>query len=255
MKKMLLLPDILAFLKQEVDNRNTLNELSLEKPDPLMVASRYKDEHIALICALFSYGKASLIVNFLNSLDFSLLNANDLVLKQSFENHYYRFQTSRDVQEIFLTCKRAKDKKDTLESVFLRGYNKNHDVMAGLCELITFLYDLNSYRSRGYEFLLGKIPHAKSTSPYKRFHMFLRWMVRDDNLDLGLWRGVNKRDLLVPLDTHTFKIGKKIGFIQRDSYDFKAVLELTESLRKLDKEDPVKYDFALYRLGQEKILD
>ena len=58
----------------------------------------------------------------------------------------------------------------------------------------------------------------------------------------------------MPLDTHTFKVGQKLGLIERKVYDFKAVLELTEALKKFDKFDPVKYDFALYRLGQEGIL-
>ena len=114
------------------------------------------------------------------------------------------------------------------------------------------MYDLNPYRSRGYEFLLGKIPTPKTNSPYKRWHMYLRWMVRHDNLDMGLWSNVDKKDLLVPLDTHTFKVGQKFGLIKRKGYDFRAVLELTESFRKLDFDDPVKFDFALYRIGQEK---
>lgn len=244
--------DVFEFLKQEAENRNALSELSLDKPDPLLVASRYKDEYIALLCALFSYGNAHQIVKFLNSFDFSLLDGDDELLKHSLKNHYYRFQTSRDVQEIFLTCKRAKAQSNTLESIFFEGYQKSHNVMDGLSSLITFLYDLNPYRSRGYEFLFGKIPPKMPTSPYKRWHMYLRWMVREDHLDLGLWKKIDKHDLLMPLDTHTFNLGKKFGLIQRKTYDFKAVLELTESLKKLDINDPVKYDFALYRLGQEK---
>nr|MBL0703263.1 DUF2400 family protein [Sulfurospirillum sp.] len=73
-----------------------------------------------------------------------------------------------------------------------------------------------------------------------------------DNLDMGLWTSVKKEHLLAPLDTHTFKIGQKLGLIKRKTYDFKAVLELTESFKKMDLDDPVKFDFALYRIGQEK---
>ncbi len=130
----------------------------------------------------------------------------------------------------------------------------NNDVMEGLASIISYIYDLNPYRSRGYEFLIGKIPTNKSNSPYKRWHMYLRWMVRSDSLDMGIWNSVSKQDLLVPLDTHTFKVGKKLGLIKRKSYDFKAVLELTDSFKKIDDKDPVKFDFALYRLGQEKKL-
>lgn len=239
-----------ALLDQEVKIRNCIDEICIQKPDPLLVATLYKDEYIALICALFSYGDARAIVKFLESLDFSLLDKTESIDK-TLENHYYRFQNTRDIQELFLTCRKAKAQNITLESVFYEGYKKNHNIVDGIGILIEFLYDLNPYRSFGYNFLLGKIPTTKPTSPYKRWNMFLRWMVRKDSLDLGLWKSVHSKDLLMPLDTHTFSLGKKLGLIKRKSYDFKAVIELTESLRKMDKNDPIKYDFALYRLGQE----
>lgn len=242
-----------AMLEGEVLKRNTKNEISPIKPDPLLVASSYRDEYIALICALFAYGDVRAIVNFLHSLDFSLLDKNENIIQKKLENHYYRFQNARDIQELFITLLRLK-KKTSLESLFLQGYTQKASVMDGLSCMISALYDINSYRSRGYQFLIGKIPTVKSTSPYKRLHMFLRWMVRDDYLDLGLWKGVDKKDLLMPLDTHTFKVGQKLGLIERKIYDFKAVLELTEALKKFDKSDPVKYDFALYRLGQEGVV-
>jgi len=81
--------------------------------------------------------------------------------------------------------------------------------------------------------------------------MYLRWMVRSDSIDLGLWSGVDKGDLLMPLDTHTFKVSLKLGLLKRKTYDLKAVIELTESLKRFDSTDPIKYDFALYRIGQE----
>ena len=84
--------------------------------------------------------------------------------------------------------------------------------------------------------------------------MFLRWMVRSDELDLGLWNGVNKKDLILPLDTHTFKVSQKLGLLNRKTYDLKSALEITSALKKFDINDPIKYDFALYRIGQEKIL-
>jgi len=93
-----------------------------------------------------------------------------------------------------------------------------------------------------------------SAGTYKRYMMYLRWMVRKDELDMGLWSKIDKKDLLMPLDTHTFKVSRKLGLLKRKSYDMKAVLELTNRFKQWDKNDPVKYDFALYRLGQEKLL-
>lgn len=244
--------ELYLLLEKEAQKRNDKDEITLQKPDPLLIASLYKDEYIAMICALFAYGQASQIVKFLSSLDFSLLDKTEETIRQDLQNCYYRFQNSRDIQEIFLTCKKAKSLHVRLESIFCEGYQKSSDVMDGLGRLQSFLYDLNPYRSVGYDFLIGKIASHKPTSTYKRWHMFFRWMVRKDEIDLGLWKNVQTKDLLMPLDTHTFALGKKLGLIKRKAYDFRAVLELTESLRSMDKNDPIKYDFALYRLGQER---
>lgn len=88
----------------------------------------------------------------------------------------------------------------------------------------------------------------------KRWMMYLRWMVRKDSLDMGLWKVMNPSELIMPLDTHTFTLSQKLGLLGRKQCDLKAALELTEMLRTFDPNDPIKYDFALYRLGQEGII-
>ena len=239
-------------LDLEVAKRDQRKELSLDKPDPIMIAKRHKDETIALICALFAYGNARLIVKFLDSLDFSLLKESDKNIQKALSSHYYRFQKSEDVAQFFITLKRAKE-TFSLEEKFTQGYKKEEDVMDGLAYLIGALRALNHHDSRGYDFLLGRVPDKKSTSAYKRWHMYFRWMVREDNIDMGLWKSVDKKDLLLPLDTHTFKVSRALGLLKRKQYDLKAVMELSLKLRTFDKDDPIKYDFALYRIGQEKI--
>ncbi len=238
----------LDFWAKKRDNLDELKEGATA--DPLQVAKPYNDEFIALICALFAYGSAKQIVKFLNSLDFDLLDKEEDVIKKSLSKHIYRFQTSEDIIQFFITLKKTKA-KTSLEDIFLKGYGKSSLVMDGLSALLEYLYDINPYRSRGYTFLLG---NPKTTnSPYKRWHMYLRWMVRKDELDMGLWKRVDKKDLLAPLDTHTHKMALKLGLIDRKSYDFKSCLALTQTFKSFDKNDPIKYDFALYRLGQEKI--
>ncbi len=239
-------------LDKEVIKRDSYQEISYQNPDPMIVAREYKDEYISLICALFAYGKASLIVKFLNSLNFSLLNENERVINKELSGKYYRFQNSQDVINIFLTLKRAKE-EFCLQEIFVEGYKKQSSVIDGLNSLINRLYKLNSYNSKGYQFLLGSPPDQKSKSTYKRWNMYLRWMVRKDSIDLGLWDCVKKSDLLIPLDTHTFKVSQKLGLLKRKSYDLKAVIELTNSLKEFDESDPIKYDFALYRIGQQNI--
>lgn len=244
---------IKEILDLEVKKRNLAEEISDEKPDPMLVARIYKDEVISLVCALFAYGNAKQIVKFLQSLDFDLLDAEDEKIKKALSSHYYRFQNSNDVAEFFITLKRFKN-ETSLEESFLHGYKKEHLIMEGLESVIAKLWSLNSYNSRGYKFLLGSPPHKKSSSTYKRWNMYLRWMVRNDSIDMGLWHGVDKSDLLMPLDTHTFKVSLSLGLLVRKTYDLKAVIELTNKLKTFDPYDPVKYDFALYRLGQEKDL-
>lgn len=88
----------------------------------------------------------------------------------------------------------------------------------------------------------------------KRWMMYLRWMVRCDNIDMGLWSGIDRADLIIPLDTHTFNVSRKLGLLSRKSYDLEAAIELTKKLKEFDEKDPLKYDFALYRIGQERLF-
>ena len=248
------LQKIKKLLDQEVQIRNSLSELSYDKPDPLFIAKRYNDESIALICALFAYGNACQIITFLESLDFTLLDESEDGIVKSLSSHYYRFQKSEDVAALFIVLKRLRD-IDSLEHIFYEGYRKEHNLLEGLWMLIETIRKHYPKVSYGYDFLVGKPPKSLSSAgTYKRYLMFLRWMVRSDSLDMGLWSKIARRDLLMPLDTHTFNVSRKVGLLNRKSCDMKASIALTETLRGFDAEDPIKYDFALYRLGQEKLV-
>jgi len=238
-------------LDEEVMRRNRHDEISLDKPDPILIAREYKEEYTALVCALFAYGKVENIITFLSSLDMRLLDADEDVIRENLQKHYYRFQNSEDIVQFFITLSRLK-KEASLNSLFLLGYEKERDVIGGINTLLEKMLAINAYRSRGYGFLIGKITKKrKGSGALKRWNMYLRWMVRHDAIDMGLWSGVDKKDLLLPLDTHTFKMGHKFGLLKRKSYDLEAAWELTQKLKSFDGEDPIKYDFALYRLGQE----
>lgn len=144
---------------------------------------------------------------------------------------------------------------DSLENIFYEGYKKEANLLDGLWALIGSIREVYPFESYGYNFLAGNLPKNLSTAgTYKRYLMYLRWMVREDALDMGLWSKVDKKDLLMPLDTHSFNISRNIGLLKRKQCDIKASIELTEKLKKFDESDPIKYDFALYRLGQEKLL-
>ena len=99
---------------------------------------------------------------------------------------------------------------------------------------------------RGARFLLAD-PSGGGAS--KRLHMFLRWMIRQEAPDLGLWRAARPSQLLMPLDTHVARIARYIGLTDREQADKRTVLQVTRALRAIDPEDPTRFDFALARLG------
>jgi uncharacterized protein (TIGR02757 family) len=125
------LEDVKLLLDKEVKQRNNSAELSFEKPDPLLIATQYKDESVALICALFAYGNAGQIVKFLSSLDFSLLNESEENIAKELNTHYYRFQKSEDVIALFIAFKRLKE-LSSIETLFYEGYKKEHNILDGL---------------------------------------------------------------------------------------------------------------------------
>ena len=88
-------------------------------------------------------------------------------------------------------------------------------------------------------------------SACKRLNMFLRWMVRNDGkgVDFGLWKNIKPNQLICPCDVHVDRVARRLGLISRKQIDWKLAIQLTESLKRLDPIDPVKYDFALFGMG------
>jgi len=142
----------------------------------------------------------------------------------------------------------------------LRHIYKNH---GGLESVFTKFQKPDSLQSSISEFkrLFFEIDHQQRTQKHvsdplnnsaaKRLNMYLRWMVRDDKtgVDLGLWKSIPKSILSCPLDVHSGNMARKLGLLTRKQNDGKALVELDAVLRKLDPNDPVKYDFALFGLG------
>lgn len=142
----------------------------------------------------------------------------------------------------------------------LQHIYKNHGGMENV-----FSKNATSYSTQEsiHEFkkIFFEIPHAQRTQKHisdplnnsaaKRINMFLRWMVRNDKtgVDFGIWNSLSPAQLSCPLDVHSGNVARKLGLLTRKQNDAKALYELDENLRKMDKSDPVKYDFALFGLG------
>ncbi|MCX2717183.1 TIGR02757 family protein [Helicobacter sp. MIT 21-1697] len=269
-----------AMLDAQYKLKNTSKELSMQNPDPLLVAKNYQHTsyfaEIALICALLSYGNAKAIVQMLQKLDFSLLCSRTKIRYEAFP--YYRFQTSADIRHIFeaIACMLE---NGGLLTYFLQAYknppahftlwyqsgNKNHArILYGIYHCIDSLYSFvreNSV-SKGLHFAFGTSYSAYMNTygafptgacALKRWNMLLRWLVRQDEIDIGCWQEhIQPSHLILPLDTHTFRICLKLKILKRKSYDLQSALQATDTLCMLNPNDPISYDFALYRIGQSK---
>ena len=143
-------------LDLEVQKRNNIDEVSVDRLDPILVAKRYNDPTISLVCALFAYGNVKQIVKFLDSLDFSLLQKSDEEIKEALKNHYYRFQKSEDVIALFIALKRLNE-KSSLEDIFKSGYKKHNSVIEGINSLIETITVLYPHVTQGYNFLTSKV--------------------------------------------------------------------------------------------------
>jgi uncharacterized protein (TIGR02757 family) len=162
----------------------------------------------------------------------------------------HRFISSEGVYR-FLRCVRAAYlEHGSLERLYIAG--RGGDAPDLRRDLARFLGGL---RDRWGEEDLGRerdflFPRPERGSACKRHNLFLRWVVRDkDGVDLGLWRAVSPRDLIVPLDTHMARLGSALGLTRRKTQDWRMAEEITDSLRLVCPEDPVKFDYPLTRLG------
>lgn len=131
-----------------------------------------------------------------------------------------------------------------MENVFTKGFNS--DAKTAIIDLNRIFNSVN-HLNRSEKHL----SNPAKNSAAKRLNMFLRWMVRNDNkgVDFGLWKKISPSKLMLPLDVHTARVGRGLGLLNRKKNDWKAVEEITNSLRTFDSSDPIKYDFALFGFG------
>lgn len=225
--------------------------------DPLGMVHQYSEEDrelVGLLCALFAYGRVRAIRNFLHKLLSRMGEQpqNYLKEKQSEKNlrHIsrglvYRFYTSEDIYQLLLSLNKILKRYKNLKNAFYKGWNGN--ILESLWEFQRKI--LNEipcrHQTDGIRFMISNALQ----SPSKRWHMFLRWMVRKDSIDFGTWDFIPPSSLLVPLDVHLFDISKKLGFTDKKTPNLRSALTITERFRDFSPKDPVKFDFSLCRVG------
>jgi len=138
----------------------------------------------------------------------------------------------------------------SIKSIFLTRYRASEqNIKRALEEFVADLYQLAGKKGivkRGFRHLL---PSPAGGGSCKRLNLFLRWMVRDQDIDFGLWKEVDKNRIVIPLDTHVARISRCLGLTERKSNDWKTAAEITESLKLYAPADPLRYDFVLSHLG------
>lgn len=228
--------------------------------DPVQFCHRFENiediELAGFIASLFAFGNRKVFINKLNEL-FKIAENEPVNFIKNFDARLlkgfnYRFAKENDVAVVLKTLKTLYLFGGTVKTIFEEGY-KNKDYQQMLKFVTEYFYKGFEENSRIYECdMKGAcylLPNAFKGGAMKRVNMFLRWLVRDGEVDLGLWKFIDKSELLIPLDTHVARISRGLGLLKRNSNDMKAVIELTENLRKFDKKDPIKYDFALFGYG------
>lgn len=244
------------FLDKKVDE---YNQPFFIKNDPISIPHLFKkrqDIEIAgFFAAIFAWGNRTTIIN----------KATDLMQRMDMAPHDFCVNhESGDLKRLLDFRHRTFTDTDLLYFVeFFRHHYTTHDSLEPAFAKwldpmdITIEKALVSFRE--YFLSLEHIPprtrkHIASparNSTCKRLNMFLRWMVRKDDhgVDFGLWENIHPSMLVCPIDLHVARVAKRFHLLRRKPIDWLAAMELTTRLRALDKEDPVKYDFALFGLG------
>jgi uncharacterized protein (TIGR02757 family) len=226
--------------------------------DPVLFLHRRKwakrdAEIVGLICSSLAVGRVQQILksadralNIMgeNPYDF-LMNSRDSKMSALYSSFTHRFFGGSHIVSLLCSIKKIIKSYGSLNRAFSDGIG---------AEDTTLLSALEKFTSQFQPQCGSLIPSPSSGSACKRLLLFLRWMVRKDAVDVGVWYGIKPSLLIVPLDTHMFRIGKRAGIIKNKNANMKAAEEFTAFLRNIDPEDPVKYDFALSHAGMDGLL-
>ena len=234
-------------LAEKYETRDFIKDDPIQFPH--IACTKHDIELYGFISSLFAYGNRKLFIKKLNEI-FVKANSDleNYVTNGDFSNLKgveYRFSKENDIIPIFEILSKLYKESRGLEELFEYGYNSGNFLQT----VVDYFYS-NAPKTVGQGFY-HMIPNPQNGGAMKRMNMFLRWMVRKSEVDLGVWNFMKPKDLLIPLDVHVGRISRLMGLLDRKSNDFKAVLELTDNLRKFCPEDPVKYDFAMFAFGVE----
>lgn len=220
--------------------------------DPLQFPRQYKKrediEIAAFLTATIAWGRRDLILrsatkmfSFMGKSPFSFIVSGDY--KKLKNRNVHRTFFEDDLKYFCRGFEYCYEQYGSLEKLFALG----DDVWEGIA---LFRREMAKANKGKFSKHISNPGEADTNgSACKRLNLALRWLVRPGKVDLGLWKTLKPASLFIPLDVHVARTARKLGLLQRKSNDKRAVIELTDNLRKFCPEDPVKYDFALFGIG------
>ncbi len=243
--------EIMDFLEEKT---RKYNQPVFIESDPIQVPKKFSTreniETAAFLTATISWGnRQSIIKNALKLMAAMDFQPHDFILNSSpsdlngLKNFVHRTFNGDDCIYFIRSLKNIYLNHGGLQAVFEKGFQNENSIKSALAHFHHIFFELKGERTRKH------VSNVEKGASAKRLNMFLRWMIRKDAVDFGIWTGIPVSELMLPLDVHTGNTARKLGLLHRKMNDWKAVEEITSQLRKFDPADPVKYDFALFGLG------
>ena len=248
--------ELKLFLNKKVKQYNHPDFIAA---DPICIPHAFtkkQDIEIAgFFAAIFAWGNRTTIINKSRELMQLMHNApHDFVLGhtkkdlQQLEGFKHRTFNTTDLLYCIEFFKFHYSTNASLETAFSKWmHKKDTSVENGLNGFYNYFFSLPDVPERTRKHIASPLKNSSC----KRLNMYLRWMVRNDNkgVDFGIWKNIAPSQLIIPLDVHVTRVAKQLNILQAKQANWQAAVELTEYLRNLDKQDPVKYDFALFSIG------
>lgn len=253
-------------LKQKLEYHYKAFDRTKLEPDPLQFLHKFKNEEdievIGLIASIFAYGNVKQIENTLNKL-LKTFNGKPYSFIKDFNDKDFgklagikhRFYSEKDVKKLFIILSKEIKNYKSIKQIFIQGYNiSDENVKNGISNFSNHF--INSFIetfgevSDGIKFMF---PLPEKGSACKRMNLFLRWMIRKDELDFGLWKEIPASKLVIPVDTHIARVSRQLNLTKRKNADWKMAEEITSKLKRFNPEDPIKYDFAICHIGIRKL--
>jgi len=234
--------------------------------DPIQIVRRFApndDREVVAFCAAsLAFGRVASVLQSIERLVAIMGTSPARYVRQfdptrdgpSFAGLVHRWTRERDIVALLWVIRQMLDRSGSIEGFFLEGYDASSPDLASALDSFSIramALDLKAAYGRvpkrpGVSYFF---PRPSKGSACKRLNLFLRWMIRHDALDLGVWTGVPASKLVVPLDTHVIRVGQCLQLTTRQSPGWKMASDITASLARIDPGDPTRYDFSICHLG------